>query len=228
MENKKIVISLGGSLIVPGGVDVDFLKSFILFIKKYVENGYTFLLITGGGKIAREYGDSLKKIINPNNNDLDWLGIAITKVNAEFVRICFEDLAYERIIDNPECIPESKSPVIVGGGWKPGNSSDLAAVRAAKSIGAQKIINLTNIDYVYDSDPSKNPEAKPIENISWLDFLLLFPDNNWVPGANRPFDPIASCEAQNNNQEVVILNGRDLENLGNCLEGKIFKGTTIK
>lgn len=228
MENKKIVMSLGGSLIVPDSIDTNFVKTFVSFIKEYVEKGYTFMLITGGGKLARTYGDALKEIISPNNTELDWLGISITRTNAEFVKICLGDLAYEKVILDPDSIPETKKPVLVGGGWKPGNSSDLAAVHAAKSLGAKRVINLTNIDFVYDSDPNKNPNAKPIENISWLDFLLLFPDNNWIPGSNRPFDPIASCEAKNNEQEVVILNGRDLENLGNCLEGKTFKGTIIK
>lgn len=228
MDDKKIVMSLGGSLVVPEEIDTEYLKSFVPFIKNYIEKGYSFLLIIGGGKVARKYGEAVKKLVNPSNTDIDWLGIAITKANAELVRIIFEDLAYEKIILDPECIPQTEKNVIVGGGWKPGNSSDLAAIRAAKSIGAKKIINLTNIDYVYDSDPNKNPNAKPIENISWVDFLLLFPDNNWIPGSNRPFDPVASCEAQSNGQEVVILNGRDLENIGNCIEGKTFKGTLIK
>lgn len=221
-------MSLGGSLIVPEEIDIAFIKSFVSFIKNYTSKGYDFLLIVGGGKIARKYGDAVKEIVDPTNTNLDWLGIAITKANAELVRISFGDLAYERIIENPENIPKTNSHVIVGGGWKPGNSSDLAAIRAAKTIGAKTIINLTNIDYVYDSDPKSNPEAKPVTNISWIDFLLLFPDNNWTPGSNRPFDPIASCEAQTNEQEVIILNGRDLDNIGLCLEGKTFKGTVIK
>lgn len=228
MDNKKIVMSLGGSLIVPEGIDTKFIKSFVSFIKEYVEKGYSFMLITGGGRLARVYGDALKDVIQPSNFELDLLGISITKTNAEFIKICLGDLAYESIVQDPDVIPETKKPVLVGGGWKPGNSSDLAAVHAAKSLGAKRVINLTNIDYVYDSDPNKNVNAKPIENISWVDFLLLFPDNNWVPGANRPFDPIASCEAQNDGQEVVIINGKNLENLGACIEGKKFIGTVIK
>lgn len=228
MDNKKIVMSLGGSLIVPEGIDTKFVKSFVSFIKEYVEKGYSFMLITGGGRLARVYGDALKDVIQPSNFELDLLGISITKTNAEFIKICLGDLAYESIVQDPDVIPETKKPVLVGGGWKPGNSSDLAAVHAAKSLGAKRVINLTNIDYVYDSDPNKNVNAKPIENISWVDFLLLFPDNNWVPGANRPFDPIASCEAQNDGQEVVIINGKNLENLGACIEGKKFVGTVIK
>lgn len=228
MDNKKIVMSLGGSLIVPEGIDTKFIKSFVSFIKEYVEKGYSFMLITGGGRLARVYGDALKDVIQPSNFELDLLGISITKTNAEFIKICLGDLAYESIVQDPDVIPETKKPVLVGGGWKPGNSSDLAAVHAAKSLGAKRVINLTNIDYVYDSDPNKNVNAKPIENISWVDFLLLFPDNNWVPGANRPFDPIASCEAQSDGQEVVIINGKNLENLGACIEGKKFIGTVIK
>lgn len=227
MENKKIVMSLGGSLIIPNGVDVDFVKNFVTLIKEYVAKGYQFFIITGGGNLCRDYNESLKKIVNPSNEDLDWLGISVTKANAEFMRICFGDLAYKKIIADPDVIPQTTSSVIIGAGWKPGNSSDLAAVHAAKSIGAKKIINLSNIDYVYDSDPKNNPQAKPIENISWVDFILLFP-NDWIPGRNIPFDPVASVESQNNNQEVVMLNGNNFDNLRAYLDDKPFKGTVIK
>lgn len=226
-EEKKIVISLGGSLIVPNGVDVEFVNSFVSLIKEYVDRGYNFLIITGGGNVCRDYNASLKKITNPTNEDLDWLGISITRANAEFIRICFGDLAFKQVILDPDFIPETNKPIIVGGGWRPGNSSDLAAVHSAKSIGAKKVVNLSNIDYVYDKDPKENPDAKPIDKISWIDFLLLFP-TDWIPGRNIPFDPIASCEAQNLGQEVVILNGKNMENLRAYLDGKDFIGTEIK
>src|ERR1035437_166327 len=100
MENKnnKIVMSLGGSLIVPDEIDTDFLKLFISMIKEYVSKDFHFLIITGGGKICRRYNDSLKKIVESTNEDLDWLGISATRLNAEFVRICFGDLAYEKVV----------------------------------------------------------------------------------------------------------------------------------
>lgn len=226
-KNNKIVISLGGSLIVPDGVDVPFVKSFVALIKDYVAQGFSFLIITGGGKICRDYDESLRQITEPTNEDLDWLGIAVTRANAEFIRICFGELAFKKIVLDPDFIPETNRPIIVGGGWKPGNSSDLAAVRCAKSIGAIKIINLSNIDYIYDKDPKINPDAKPIDKISWIDFMLLFP-NDWVPGRNIPFDPIASCEAETLGQEVVILNGKNIENLKSYLDNNQFVGTVIK
>ena len=227
--NKKnqIVISLGGSLIIPDEIDVEFLNLFVKTIKEYVSKGYNFLIITGGGKVCRKYINSLQQMADTSNEDLDWVGIAATRLNAEFVRICFGNLAYEKVVLDPDVIPITDKPIIVGGGWKPGNSSDLATIHAATSIGSTRIINLSNIDYVYDKDPKINSDAKPINKISWIDFMLLFP-NEWIPGKNTPFDPIASCEAESLGYEVIILNGKNIDNLKAYLDGKEFKGTVIK
>ena len=226
-DNHTIVISLGGSLIVPNEVDTEFLKSFTMTIKDYVSKDFSFWIITGGGKICRRYNDFLKEITSPSNEDLDWLGISATRLNAELVRLCFGELAYDKVVLDPDVMPSTKSPIIVGGGWKPGNSSDLAAIHSAKSLGAKKIINLSNVDYVYDSDPKKNAEAKAIKNISWEDFRKIIP-KEWGPGINSPFDPIAAMEAERLGFEVVVLNGKNLDNLKNYLDGKEFVGTTIK
>ncbi|MFA6515295.1 MAG: UMP kinase [Candidatus Paceibacterota bacterium] len=226
-NNEPIVISLGGSLIVPDEINVDFLNSFVLTIKDYVLKGFNFLIITGGGKVCRRYNNSLKQIINPSDEDLDWLGIASTRLNAELVRICFGDYAYEKVILDPEFIPKTDKPIMVGGGWKPGNSSDLAAVYGAKSVGAQKIINLSNIDFVYDKDPKINSDAKPIYKMTWDEFRFLFP-KNWNPGSNTPFDTIAAYEAEKLGYEVVILNGNNIDNLKNYLDEKEFVGTVIE
>jgi len=226
-NNNKIVMSLGGSIIIPDEADVNFLKLFVSTIKEYVSKGFNFLIITGGGKTCRKYNDYLRQIVEPSNEDLDWLGISTTRVNAELVRICFRDLAYEKVVLDPDFIPKTDKPVIVGGGWKPGNSSDLAAVHGAKRIGATKIINLSNIDYVYSEDPRKNPNAKPIKEVSWSDFREIIP-KEWGPGINSPFDPTAAREAESLGYEVVILNGKNIENLKNYLDGKEFVGTVIK
>lgn len=226
-NNRQIVISLGGSLIIPDDIDVDFIKLFVETVKEYVSHGFNFLIVTGGGKICRKYNNSLKEVVNASNEDLDWMGIATTRLNAEFIRICFGDLAFDKVILDPDFIPETTKPIIVGGGWKPGNSSDLAAVYSAKSIGAKTIINLSNINFVYDKDPKKFSDAKAIDKMSWDDFRSLF-QADWDPGLNSPFDPIAAKEAESLELEVVIMNGKDIKNLKEYLDGKSFVGTVIK
>ena len=227
MNEEKIVISLGGSLIVPEDVDVEFISKFVSLIKNYASKGFKFIIITGGGKICRVYNDAVEKIVTPTKDDLDWLGIATTRLNSELVRISFGGLAFDKIIMDPDSIPKTDKPIILGGGWKPGNSSDLAAVHSAISVGAKKIINLSNIDYAYDKDPNKYPDDKKIENISWSEYRTLIP-KEWNPGLSTPFDPSASKMAEEENIEVLILNGKNIPNLIKCLNGESFVGTRIK
>ena len=99
----------------------------------------------------------------------------------------------------------------------------------AKNLGATHLVNLTHTDYgdyLYDSDPKKNPNAKKLENISWAEFRKMIPDK-WDPGISSLFDPVASKEAGAINLEVAILNGGNLEQFSNYLDGKPFAGMVI-
>lgn len=225
--DKHIVISLGGSLIIPDNIDISFIKKFIETIKEYTDKGFKFVIITGGGHTARVYIAASKEIVAPSHDDLDWIGIAATRMNAELIRVGFGDIAHSSIIMDPDSIPNTDKPVLIGAGWKPGNSSDLAAVHAAGSVGAKKIINLSNIDYAYNKDPKKFPDAEIIKESSWADFRKILP-TEWNPGLNAPFDPVAAAKAEELGLEVSILNGKNIENLKNYLDGKEFVGTVIK
>lgn len=226
-DTKHIIISLGGSLIVPDGVDTNFIKSFTETIKSFTEKGFKFVIITGGGKVAREYIDASKMITTPMNDDLDWIGIASTRLNAELLRVSFGGLAHDKIIMDPDAVPQTDKPILLGAGWKPGNSSDLAAIHCAQSVGAKVVMNLSNIDYAYDKDPNKYEDAKKIEQSSWADFRAILP-KEWEPGLSSPFDPIAAEKAESLGLEVVIMNGKDLVNLDHYLNGEPFKGSVIK
>jgi len=51
--------------------------------------------------------------------------------------------------------------------------------------------------------------------------------DKWVPGANVPFDPIASRHAQELGLKVICAEGKNLENLRKIIRGEEFTGTTI-
>jgi len=227
MKEEIIIISLGGSLIVPDQIDISFLKNFKTLILSHIKQGKKFIIITGGGKICRKYQDALKEISKPSHNDLDLLGIYSTRFNAEFLRLIFENLTDSEIIVDPTLPVNFDKPIMIGAGWKPGCSTDLDAILLAKNVGAKKIINLSNINYVYDSDPKVNINAKKIEEISWADYRALIP-SEWNPGLNSPFDPIASKQAEEAGIEVIIMNGKPIDNLIKCLNGEKFLGTVIK
>ncbi|MEI8130433.1 MAG: UMP kinase [bacterium] len=228
MENISwTVISLGGSLICPDRVDGDYVSAISTLIRTRAQKGERFAIITGGGKLCREYQDALRKAHTPSNDELDWLGIYTTRYNAELLRLAIGDVVEPAIYLDPRELSLTGRSVLVGGGYEPGHSSDGAAVTLAKSLGAKKVINLSNIDYVYTADPRKDATATPIKTSSWDDFRKLLPET-WDPGFNAPFDPIAAKMAQELGLEVAVMNGKNLENLSAYLDGKEFVGTVIR
>lgn len=229
MPNKEtIVMSVGGSLIVPDQIDTTFLSEFKTFIDEETANGRRFIIIAGGGRTARRYQDAAAKVTKLENEDLDWMGIHATRLNGHLLRTIFRDSAHATMITNPDEILDvpKDSQVVIASGYRPGASTDLRAVQIANLVGSAKVINLSNIDYVYTDDPNKNPEAKKIETITWSDFRKLIPEE-WGPGLSSPFDPVAAKEAQTKEIEVASINGEKLEELRKYLNGETFIGTKI-
>ncbi len=217
----NIVISLGGSLIVPNKMDINFLKRFKALIKKYSKKD--FIIVCGGGRLARDLQKKAKKLKSITNKDLDWLGIYATRINALNLKKIFN--LKEKIIINPKEKISFKENIRIAAGWKPGFSTDYDAVLSAKNINAKTVINMTNVDYVYNKNP-KLKGAKPIKKTTWKELRKIV-GNQWKPGLNMPFDPIAAKQAEKLKLKIIII-GKSLENLKNVLENKEFKGTIIK
>jgi uridylate kinase len=226
-KREYVVVSVGGSLIVPDGIDTDFLSSLRTLILDHIGSGLSFYIITGGGKTARRYQDAAKEVRGGlTREDVDWLGIHSTRLNAHLMRALFMEEAQAKIVKNPTRRISGRSSVIVGAGWKPGWSTDYCAVMAAKRLGAKKLVNLSNIDYVYTADPRTNPDAQKLEHVSWSDFRNLIP-KEWDPGLSSPFDPVAAREAEKLGLEVAVINGKKLEQFKKYLSGESFEGTVI-
>lgn len=226
-KREYVVVSVGGSLIVPDAIDANFLSSFRTFILDATRRGISFFIIVGGGKTARRYQETAREIRGDlSREDLDWLGIHATRMNAHLLRALFADDAQARIVKNPTRGVRGKDSIIIGAGWKPGWSTDYCAVMAAKELGAKKVVNLSDITHVYSADPKKDPTATPLEKISWKEFRNIIP-KEWDPGLSSPFDPIAAKEADALGIEVAIISGKNLEEFDKYLKGAPFTGTLI-
>jgi uridylate kinase len=228
MQPKEtIVMSVGGSLIVPDQIDHAFLASLKKLVLKYIKRGERFVIITGGGRTAREYQKAADELTNLTKEDIDWLGIHATRLNAQLLRAIFYKQAHPVIIKDPTRKITTNKEVIIAAGWKPGWSTDYDAVLLGKNLKARRVINLSNINYVYDKDPRRFPDAKPFKKMSWSEIRAILP-KKWDPGLNAPFDPIAAKEAERLKLEVAIINGKKLAEVEKYLDGKPFTGTVIK
>lgn len=226
-RKKSIVISLGGSLIVSKkGIDFSFLKKFKSLIESSAKSGHKFIIVCGGGITAREYIKAARKVVKLKNKEADWLGITATRLNAHLVQLIFGRMAHSQIVSNPTQKINFKEAVLIGAGFKPGCSTDYDAVLLAKTYGAKQVINLTNIDYLFDKNPTIYKDAKKITEISWAGFRKIV-GNKWVAGANTPFDPVASREAQKLKLELILANGKKIDNLKKIIREEKFIGSII-
>lgn len=208
-----IVLSLGGSLINPGSVDVSYLNSFKKMILSSKEK---CVIVCGGGVVARQYIRAASVL---SKTDADRVGIAATMLNASLLGHAFGSKV--------QSIPrKTGGRLTVAGGWNPGNSTDYCAVMWAVKNDVKTVYNLTNIDYVYDKDPQKFRSAKPLKDLAWDDYLELV--GKWKSGLHSPFDPVASRAAKRHGIKVVILDGKKLNNLHRALSGRSFVGTVIR
>ncbi len=226
MEIK--IISVGGSIIIPSsGFNISFLKKFKKLILDEVKNGTKFILVIGGGSTARIYQQGLRDMGENNPEILDWMGIHTTRINARFVKYMFEKYAYSEVLYNPNQKVKTNKPIIIAGGEKPGQSTDMVAVRYAKTYGANEVINMSNLSYVYDKDPHTYKNAKKIKEIDWKTFRKDVVGMTWVPGKHAPFDPTASTLAQKLKLKVTIMNGTDLKEVKKAVRGEKCRGTIV-
>jgi uridylate kinase len=223
------VISLGGSVIAPREADGAFLGDFRSLIGGLLDadDKRRFIFVTGGGGPARTWQKAYREVCPAGNDEeADWIGVMATRLNARLVKAIMAEWCPQDVIIDPSQVEPFMGRVLVAAGWKPGFSSDYDAVLLAERFKADVIINLSNIERIYTDDPRKNPQAKPISSISWDDFRAMVGDE-WTPGKNVPFDPVASRHAAKLGIKVICAAGRDLPNLKNILTGKEFIGTVI-
>lgn len=224
------VISLGGSIIAPDGVDVPFLKRWRDAILRYLaqDDERRLIVVCGGGRICRDYQAAYRQIAEPADDvAADWVGISTTRANAELVRQILAPHCPDPVVHDPTVVTLFTGRVLVAGGWKPGFSTDYDAVVLAERFSAPTVLNLSNIDYVYSGDPRTDPGARPLTEMSW-DRVLELVGTVWKPGLNAPFDPVAAQRARAAGLTCVVAAGREIDNTMAILTGRPYRGTTIR
>jgi uridylate kinase len=223
---KTVVVALGGSIIYPETIDSKFIREFKKFVERFTKRGTRFVLILGGGKVARTYQVAAHEVGQIANEDKDWLGIHATRLNAHLIRTIFRKIAHPVVMDRRGKLKKLTYPVTVGGGWHPGWSTDYVATVLAHDFGAGEVIIAGKPDYVYDKDPHKYKGAVPLPELSWKAYRKLIP-SKWMPGSHAPVDPVAAKFGQDKKVQAIIINGKDLKNFEALLKGRDFKGTII-
>lgn len=219
------IISLGGSTLFAENFNFNF--SFLKKFKALIDNSKDKFIITiGGGKTARLYVNALRKLTSLNDKDYDDVGIETTHLNALFLSKYFKDstLVTTNKVSSYmiKKLKSSKKKIIFVYGNKPGHTSDYDTVLSAIEAKSKEIINISNIDYVYDKNPNQYATAKIIKELTWKDYFKIVGLKVKASG-NYPFDPIASKLCLKNNIKVYVVSYKNIKTIKNILNNKITK-----
>lgn len=223
----KIIISLGGSVLVPDEINTEYFKRFADFVKE-IHKKHEVAIVTGGGRLARKYIEIARRF-GANEAFCDIIGIDATRLNSRLMIAAIgEDANFEPLKNFEEArnFINSKK-ILVMGGTHPGHSTDAVSAILAEYINADLLINATNVDGIYDKDPKKYKNAVLYKKLSADQLVDIVKSHSLGAGDYKLIDILAAKIIQRSKIRTIFLNGKNLENMRNAIAGKKFVGTVI-
>jgi len=164
-KKKILVIKLSGSLF-NFKTTSQSLKQYARLLLE-MQTRVQPVVVTGGGIIARHYVN-LARSLGSDESSLDIMGIEISRLNAKLLSAALGDSVYPVIPTNLEemSIACESGKIIVSGGLHPGQSTNATSALICEKIKADRFLNATDVNGIYDSDPNKNPKAKMFKEIT--------------------------------------------------------------
>ena len=223
---KKIVVSLGGSVLVPS-LESNNIGRYVSVLKKMAEVCRVFIVVGGGGEARRYIG--VARDLGAGEAAADELGILVTRLNARLLITGLGDAAYPRVAENYTEAREfaETGKIVVMGGITPAQTTDAVSAVLAESVGADLLINATSVDGIYSADPKKDPGAVRYERLTPQELLDIITGSRMDAGANIVLDIVAGKVIERSGIPLLVLDGRDPENLYRAIVEGAFVGTIV-
>ena len=220
-----ITISLGGSVINPTEIDSQFLNDLSIMLKKFISK-FKFVIVCGGGKVARQYIQALP--VGLTEGEKDYMGIAATWLNAQLLTYYFKGHCSPVL---PTTVKEMSKflqqyDIGISGGFLPAIKTDEDAAILADLYGSPILINVTNVNGIYDKDPNKHPDAKKYDHLSYQEFYKVVSPLSLGAGSNAPFTLIAAKICERTNIKIIICS-KKVPKIEQAIDGKNV-GTVIQ
>ena len=223
---EKVVVSVGGSILIPGNDDSEYIRKLASMFRK-LSKDMKIVIVCGGGKIARYY-TQIGKELGAGVDQRDMLGIDVTRTNARLLAIALGDAAHEDIPYTVSVAAKASmsGKIVVMGGTVPGHTTDAVAAEVASLIPADRIINATSVDAVYSDDPRKDPDAERYSRLTIKELQdIVYSEHD--AGRSSVFDPLGIKILIKGKIPLSIVDGRNLEELENAILGRKINGTVI-
>ena len=227
------VIALGGSLLSGNSDEIhDWIEGLALILERRASEGSTTAIVVGGGAAARR-GIEAASSLTSDRDALDRIGIAATRLNATMIREGLSGVGAHVSEIAPlsieEAVTTTGNGVVVMGGTVPGHTTDCVAIELAIGMDAESCLIATNVSHVYSSDPSLEPGATKIIQMSHEELRAVVGEaSEHKAGGRTVVDPVGAMRAREFNLNLDVVDGRDLAALESALSGLPFNGTSIR
>lgn len=223
---KKIVISLGGSVLVPS-LESNNISRYVSVLKRIAVKCQVFVVVGGGGE-ARRY-IQVARDLGADEATADDLGIMVTRLNARLLLAGLGDAAYPRVAENYTEAQEfaETGKIVVMGGITPAQTTDAVSAVLAESVGAGLLINATSVDGIYSADPKKNADAVRYDHLTPQELLAIITQSRMDAGANIVLDIVAGKVIERSGIPLLVLDGRDPERIYQAVVEGTAVGTIV-
>jgi uridylate kinase len=224
---EKVVVSLGGSILVPGEDDAQYHRELAALFQD-LSTRLKLFVVTGGGRVARYYIET-GRALGIRERTLDEFGITVTRLNARLLAAAVGPRTNrEPATTVAEAARLSKRyPIVMMAGTTPGHTTDLVSASLARAMRADRIVNATSVDGVYDADPKKDPTARLLDRLGFEDLVALAGKGHEAAGPSVVFDPAAARVLLRTRTPLHVVHGRDLKALRGAIVGEPFHGTRV-
>src|SRR5881409_1952268 len=184
---RRIVLKLSGEALAGSqgyGIDPPVLDRVAAEMREVVALGVQVAIVIGGGNIFRgvaasaggmdrataDYMGMLATIINALalQNALEKADLQTRVLSAIEMRAVAEPYIRRRAIRHLE---KGRIVIFAAGTGNPFFTTDTAGALRAVEIGADAIVKATKVDGIYTADPKKDPTARRIEKLSYIEVL---------------------------------------------------------
>ena len=223
---KKIVLSVGGSILVPS-LESNNISKFSEILKELSQKYRVFVVVGGGGE-ARRYIEEARNL-GIDEATSDELGIMITRINASMLIWSLGDAAFRSVPDNytDALIAGDSGKIVVMGGVTPAQTTDAVSAVLAERTGADFLVNVTSVDGIYSEDPKKNASAVKYDIISPDELLAIVSGSGMEAGSNTVIDLVAAKVLKRSGIPLLVIDGRNPEKLKSALIDGKFDGSVV-
>ncbi|MQA05528.1 MAG: UMP kinase [Streptosporangiales bacterium] len=224
---QRVLLKLSGEAFAgpdPLGIDPATVESIADAVAEVVRDGVETAIVVGGGNMFR---GSLLAARGMDRGRADYMGMLGTVINC----LALQDQLEKRHIDTrvqtaitmgqvaEPYIPrrairhlEKGRVVIFGAGLgAPYFSTDTCAAQRALEVGAQAVLKGTQVDGVYDADPSKNPDAVRFDRLDYTEVLTR---------NLRVMDATAISLCMDNDLPIVVFDLMGPGNIARAVRGE--------